>query len=137
MVEMKKNIVIVSVVFISASVSILLKRNNERNNLPHIVFEQSEYDFDTLFNQSDAEFHFVYENIGGKNLSLQSIKTSCGCTIPDWKTSDLAPTERDSFKVTYDIENKGYFFKEIMVYSNSKTSPDRLIIKGYVLFEYI
>ena len=47
----------------------------------------------------------------------------------------LAPQNMDSIKVTYDIENKGYFIKEIMVYSNSETSPDRLVVKGYVPFD--
>jgi hypothetical protein len=96
---------------------------------------QSEHDFDTLFYQKDAEFYFVYENSGKKYLKIENIKSSCGCTIPSWNVLALAPYERDSFKVTYNIENKGYFIKEIMVYTNSDSSPDRLVVKGFVPFE--
>lgn len=133
--EMKKLILFLTVVILSATISIFTKRNIEKNHVPKITFLQSEHDFDTLFYQKDAEFYFVYENSGKKDLKIENIKSSCGCTIPSWNVLPLAPYERDSFKVTYNIENKGYFIKEIMVYTNSDSSPDRLVVKGFVPFE--
>ncbi|WP_111320651.1 DUF1573 domain-containing protein [Algoriphagus chordae] len=90
---------------------------------------------DTLFTQKDAEIYFKYKNVGTKDLKILNIQTTCGCTIPEWNSKLLAPDEADSFKVSYNIENKGNFLKEIMVYSNSKTSPDHLIISGFVPIE--
>lgn len=132
---MKKIIVLFIVIIFSAIISVFIKRNIEKNYVPKILFLQSEHDFDTLFNQKDAEIYFIYENIGKNDLKIENIKSSCGCTIPSWNVLALAPYEKDSFKVTYNIENKGYFFKEIMVYTNSESSPDRLIVKGFVPFE--
>ncbi len=135
MVKMKNIVIIIFVIVFSSIISILIKRNIDKNHVSHVTFLQQEYDFDTLYTQEEAEIYFVYENLGNKDLKINNVRSSCGCTIPSWNVSPLAPSERDSFKVTYNIENKGYFIKEVMVYSNSITSPDRLIVKGYVPFE--
>jgi hypothetical protein len=132
---MKNTILLISIVILAAIMSVFIKRALDKNNVPEISFKIKKYDFDTLTNQEDANFYFVYENYGKKDLKIYNIKTSCGCTIPAWNDGFLKPYEKDSFKVTYNIENKGYFMKEIMVYSTSITSPDRLEVMGYVPFE--
>lgn len=123
------------VLTISIVLSAMIKKYLGKDNVTHIAFIYQEHDFDTLWVQKDAEFHFIYENLGKKDLIIEKITTSCGCTIPYWSNLALPPSNKDSIKVTYDIENRGYFIKEIMVYSNSETSPDRLVIKGYVPFD--
>ena len=104
-------------------------------NQSKIEFEKALHDFDTLKNQADAELYFIFYNRGNIDLEINDIGTSCGCTIPSWSKNVIKPDEKDSFLVSYDIENKGFFIKEIMVYSNSTTSPDKLVIKGYVPFD--
>ncbi|WP_291782425.1 DUF1573 domain-containing protein [Cecembia sp.] len=123
------------VIVFSIVLSAIIKNYLEKDNVAHLSFVLKEHDFDTLRIQEDAEFHFIYENLGKKDLIIEKITTSCGCTIPYWSNMALPPLNKDSIKVTYDIENKGYFIKEIMVYSNSETSPDRLVVKGYVPFD--
>jgi hypothetical protein len=132
---MKNTILLISIVILAAIMSVFIKRALDKNNVPEISFKIKKYDFDTLTNQEDANFYFVYENYGKKDLKIYNIKTSCGCTIPAWNDGFLKPYEKDSFKVTYNIENRGYFIKEIMVYSTSITSPDRLEVMGYVPFK--
>jgi len=102
---------------------------------PKIVFQSLSADLDTLYRQEDAYFYFVYKNKGISDLKIYNITTSCGCTIPFWNSGSLKRSETDSFRVVYNIENKGYFIKEILVYSNSPTSPDKLQLLGYVPFE--
>jgi len=132
---MRNLLIIGSVIVLATILSFFGKRIFDNIYVPEIAFEQEKIDFDTLVNQEDASFYFVYQNIGKEDLKIFNIKTSCGCTIPSWNDAFLRPYERDSFKVTYDIINKGYFIKEVMVYSTSKTSPDRLEVMGYVPFE--
>lgn len=132
---MKNVIILIFVILISATISILVKRFIDKKFIPSISFEVRKHDFDTLVNQNDADFYFVYSNSGKEDLKIFDIRTSCGCTIPKWNDGYLKPYEKDSFKVSYNIENKGYFLKEIMVYSNSESSPDRLEILGYVPFD--
>lgn len=132
---MKKIFILFFFVIISTIISIYIKWELEERYVPNISFVQEKYDFDTLLNQEDAFVYFVYRNIGKKDLKILDIYSSCGCTIPYWNNKVLKPNEIDSFKVTYNIENKGYFIKEIMVHSNSISSPDHLEIMGYVPFE--
>lgn len=105
------------------------------NNYGEIKFDKISHDFDTLTNYIDAEVYFVYENVGNRNLRITEISTSCGCTVPQYKTSPLKPSEKDSFLVAYDILNKGFFLKELVVYTNSPLSPQKIYVKGYVPFE--
>lgn len=100
-----------------------------------ISFDQESHGFDTLYRQEDANIYFVYKNSGNKDLKIHNIQTTCGCTVPEWSGKFLKSNEVDSLKVSYNIENKGNFIKEIFIYSNSRTSPDRLVISGYVPFE--
>ncbi|GMQ31334.1 DUF1573 domain-containing protein [Algoriphagus confluentis] len=102
---------------------------------PRIEFEVKRADLDTLKIQDEAYFYFVYKNKGFGGLQIYEVTTSCGCTVPDWNSDFLGIFEKDSFRVDYNIENKGYFIKEIIVYSNSSTSPDKLEFVGYVPFE--
>lgn len=132
---MKQLFLLLGVVLLGTIVALFGKRYFERNFVPEISFKSTKHDFDTLLYEKDAEIYFVFENTGKEKLKIYDIKTSCGCTIPEWNDKFLKPSQKDSFKVNYDIKNKGYFIKEIMVYSNSISSPDRLEIKGYVPFE--
>jgi len=89
----------------------------KERNYAMLSFDNTRYDMDTVYSEPDAEVHFVYKNTGNKDLKIYSIKSSCGCTIPSWNDGFLTPMSVDSFEVSYNIENKGYFIKEIMVYS--------------------
>ena len=66
-------------------------------------------------------------------MLIEKITTTCGCTIARWSEIKLLYLQKDSILIEYDTSKKGYFTKEIMVFSNSKTSPDHLFIKGRVI----
>ena len=107
----------------------------EQHYYASIAFENKDHQFDTLSSEQDAATYFVFKNTGREGLKITNIETSCGCTIPSWNDRLLGQHETDSFKVLYHTENKGYFVKEIMVYSNSITSPDHLTIRRFVPLE--
>lgn len=102
---------------------------------PEISFEKDKIEMDTIYNPAQSEVYFSYKNIGKNDLKIHKIETTCGCTIPTYNTDFLPSQKKDSFKVRYETINKGHFLKEIMIYSNSKTSPDRIAISGYVPFD--
>lgn len=70
--------IIFLVLFVSIVLSALIKKYLEKDNVAHLSFTFKEHDFDTLWVQTDAEFHFIYENIGKKDLIIEKITTSCG-----------------------------------------------------------
>lgn len=99
---------------------------------PEIEFEVEIHDFDHLDSGTYAGHYFRYTNTGRSKLKIQDISTACGCTVVDWNTRALEPGESDSLLITYDTHLMGYFTKEVVINSNSPTSPDRIYIKGMV-----
>jgi len=132
--KIKKILTFIIIVIITLFLSLSFKNWYNKKNYPEISFNRKKISLDTIYNKKQAEIYYSYKNTGNKNLKIFRIETTCACTIPTFNDGLLEPREIDSFKVKYETENKGHFIKEIMVYSNSRTSPDRLTISGYVPF---
>jgi len=75
---------------------------------------------------------FVLKNTGFSHLIISDIKSSCGCTVPDWDKSPIAPQKDAEIRVEIKPEEPGYFNKTIDVYCNIKQSPLKLTISGTV-----
>lgn len=134
MVNYKHIIIFALTLAITLFLTLNIKDWYSQANQPEISFEKKKISTDTIYSEKQSEIFFNYKNIGNRDLKILKIETTCGCTIPTFSDRLLAEKEVDSFKVRYETENKGHFIKEIMIYSNSKTSPDRVSISGYVPF---
>ncbi len=63
---------------------------------------------------------------------INVVRTTCGCTRPEWPEKPVAPGEKGKIGITYNTKLAGNFQKSITVYSNAKDSPTKLMIKGNV-----
>lgn len=97
-----------------------------------IVFENTTHDYGTIVQGSDGSFEFKFTNKGKAPIVLNDVKASCGCTVPEWTRTPVAPGEKGTIKVTYNTNNQGAFTKSITVNSSAKNSPLVLMIKGTV-----
>jgi hypothetical protein len=97
-----------------------------------IVFAATTHDYGTIVQASDGSCVFAFTNKGKAPIVLNDVKASCGCTVPEWTRTPVAPGEKGSIKVTYNTNNVGAFTKSITVNSNAVNSPLVLIIKGTV-----
>ena len=97
-----------------------------------IVFASTTHDYGTIVQASDGSCIFAFTNKGKAPIVLNDVKASCGCTVPEWTRTPVAPGEKGSIKVTYNTNNIGAFTKSITVNSNAINSPLVLIIKGTV-----
>lgn len=129
----KKLVLLILVFILSFSIAYYYNQNEVRNSSANVQFDFDEFDFDEIKFNDKAEIYFTYKNIGGNNLVINDINTSCGCTVPKWPKTPLSKNQKDSIKINYDTSTLGYFTKEIIVYSNSETSPNHLFIKGKVV----
>lgn len=102
----------------------------QKSKAPHMIFKQTEHNFGTMNQGSDVSFDFVFKKSGRGLLAIQNVKSSCGCTTPEWTKE---PTKRGVIKVKYDSNRLGSFHKTITVYSNAKNSPIILTIKGNII----
>jgi hypothetical protein len=97
-----------------------------------IHFENKEHDFGKLSLKKEAQITFQFTNPGNTPLVIFDVKTSCGCTVPDWTKNPVNPGGHGEIKIKYDAESPGAFHKTITVYFNGEASPETLSVKGQV-----
>ena len=73
--------------------------------LPELKFEQTEHDFGTINEGDVVEHTFKFTNTGDAPLIIQNAAGSCGCTVPTWTKSPIAPGE--SGEITAKFDSKG------------------------------
>ncbi|MFA5330513.1 MAG: DUF1573 domain-containing protein [Prolixibacteraceae bacterium] len=107
----------------------------EKQNLKNdsIVFEKTVHDYGTIIQGSDGNCEFKFTNKGKGPLILNDVKTSCGCTVPEWPKEPIPPEKTGVIKVKYDTKRLGAFSKTITVNSNAKNSLVTITIKGNII----
>jgi len=104
----------------------------ELNNNAEIKFKTTEIDYGELKYNGNGNCTFEFTNSGNTPLVIQYVKTSCGCTVPEWPNKLIKPGKTSGIKINYDTKHPGTFYKTITVYYNGKNSPVTLFIKGSV-----
>jgi len=101
---------------------------------PKIVFAESSFDFGEIVQGDRVEHVFEFENVGTEPLILSNVRTTCGCTAPEWPREPIAPGTSSSVKVVFNSTGKmGMQNKVITVMSNAVNSPARVKIVTNVL----
>ncbi|MBP1668185.1 MAG: hypothetical protein H6Q21_551 [Bacteroidetes bacterium] len=113
----------------SQSPDSLLRKNKDA---PKIEFENQVHDFGTILQGGDGKYEFVFTNTGKEPLILNNVKSSCGCTKPEWSAEPVKQGEKAVVKVGYNTKLVGPFTKTITVFSNASNSTVTLTIKGTV-----
>ena len=97
-----------------------------------------EWDGETSFEMGDlirnqpATHAFVFRNISSEPIIIDNVRTSCGCTVPEWGDAPIPPDSTGTISVTYDAQDLGYFKKKIKVFFNSQRKAEVLFIEGWV-----
>ncbi|HIC32384.1 MAG TPA: DUF1573 domain-containing protein [Flavobacteriaceae bacterium] len=98
-----------------------------------IEFESETIDYGTIENGADGNREFKFTNTGNEPLIISNAKGSCGCTVPTWPRTPIAPGASDVIKVRYATNRTGGFSKTVTLTTNAINSPSvRLRIKGTV-----
>ncbi len=97
-----------------------------------MMFKDTLHIFGKIWYQANAEYEFVFKNTGKTPLIIRDVKSSCGCTVPEWSKEPVLPKGKGIIKVKYDTKRIGEFYKIITVYSNAKNSPVKLYVQGNV-----
>jgi len=103
---------------------------------PIIKFTKKVHDFGTI-KEIDGKVKYVFEftNTGNSDLKLTSVRSSCGCTAPNWTKTPIPPGGKGFVSAEYNPKGRpGPFNKAVTVKSNdSKHSNIALFIKGKVI----
>lgn len=99
-----------------------------------LTFTNREHDFGETEEGKIVEYVFTFKNTGNYPLMLQDIRTTCGCTAPEWTKEPIAPNEEGKIIVRFNTAHKaGQQRKIITVISNAANSSESLVMFGTVL----
>jgi hypothetical protein len=105
----------------------------ENPNAPQMNFKKTVHDFGTIIEGGNGICDFSFTNTGKEPLIIVSVKSSCGCTIPEYPQKPILPGQTDVIKVKYDTQRQGPINRTVTIESNSKNSPVVLSITGNVV----
>jgi hypothetical protein len=101
-------------------------------NKPVIEFDKTTHDYGVVKYEGDGSYEFKFTNKGKEPLVLTEVRSSCGCTVPEWPREPIAKGKSASIKVKYNTRIVGSFTKSITVFSNATQPSVSLTIKGNV-----
>lgn len=123
---MKKFITVLFLGFVGLAVS-------AQEKTAKIEFKTLEIDYGTIEKGADGVRTFEFTNTGDAPLIISNVKSSCGCTVPEWPKTAIMPGADGQIKVKYDTNRVNPIRKTITVTSNAETPTVALKIKGEVI----
>ncbi len=101
---------------------------------PVITFEETEFNFDDIYQGDKVEHVFNFENTGDTPLLITNVQTTCGCTATNWEREPILPGSKSSIKVNFNSAGKtGRQNKVITIISNSVAPLNQIKITTNVL----
>lgn len=99
-----------------------------------IYFAETSFDFGDITQGDKVEHIFEFENTGSEPLILSDVRTTCGCTAPEWPRGPVVPGEKSQIRVVFNSTGKmGMQNKVITVMSNAVNNPARVKIVTNVM----
>lgn len=104
-----------------------------QNKFPVMTFETEEIDFGPHKEGEILDTVFRFKNTGNATLVISKVRSSCGCTVPQWPKEPIKPGESGEIKVRFDTHHKkGRQIKTITIHSNEKNLTHTLKIKAQI-----
>ena len=96
---------------------------------PAITFDEKRHDFGAIEEVDGNVTHdFTFTNTGNEPLIISNVRTSCGCTAPEYSQEPIAPDSTGIVRITFNPTGRpGKFSKSIYVHTN--TNPERTILR--------
>jgi len=130
---MRTTVLIIQLILLIAVSCSEKKGNKAGRKAARIEFSEAQHDFGEIKFSGDGSYDFIFTNTGKSPLILDNVRSTCGCTVPEWTKKPVAPSDTGTIRVIYDTHRVGVFSKALTVYSNAANSPLRIFIKGTVL----
>lgn len=93
-----------------------------------IAYDSAFYDFGTVKQGVMVKRTFRFANTGTDSLRITDVKTTCGCTVPEWPRQPVAPGGTGEIKVEFNTADKsGRQLRILRVVAN--TDPAETILQ--------
>jgi len=109
-------------------------KTGEKGTAPSMHFEETVHDFGDMIQGERVVYGFKFTNVGGSDLIITRVSTSCGCTVGQYPKEPISPGESGVIEVTFNSTNrKGFQNKSITVLANTEPSSTMLRIKTKII----
>jgi hypothetical protein len=100
----------------------------DSGKLPVFAFEEESFDFGTIEEGVVATHDFTFTNTGEVPLVISAANGSCGCTVPEFPRTPIAPGATGVINVSFD-SNKRAGKQEKTVTLTANTVPNVHVLK--------
>ncbi|MFI3302813.1 MAG: DUF1573 domain-containing protein [Rikenellaceae bacterium] len=97
-----------------------------------LKFSASQWNFGTIAEDGgDVSHTFEFTNATDKPIVITDIKTTCGCTTPQYSKQPIAAGAQSTIEITYDpMYRPGVFSRDITIYTSASNDPMTIKISG-------
>ena len=100
-------------------------------NAPKIVFENENFNFDTVSQGTKVSHSFIFRNDGKSDLIIRKTKSSCGCTATQPEKTTLLPGESSKIDIVFNTAGrKGKQHKSVTVIANDPEKQKTILHIG-------
>lgn len=108
--------------------NVILKEEVGMTDKPSIWLSQYTHNFGTVREGTVLDLNIDVMNNGKTDLSIQEIKSSCGCTAALLSSKMLKPDEKGTLKVKFDTKNlSGRIARTVALLSNDPVNPTSVL----------
>lgn len=90
------------------------------------------YEFGVVAQHQPVQHTFAFRNTGPTPVTVEVVRTTCGCTAARWTETPVAPNQLGEIVVEYDAAQQGAFHKRIRVFFKEIKRGVLLDVRGVV-----
>ena len=92
-----------------------------------------EHDFGEFEQFDIQQVAFKFKNNSGEAVVVDNVRTTCGCTSPDWSDEPIPADSTSVITIEYDARKIGFFYKKVKVYFSGIRKGEKLSVEGEVV----
>ena len=95
-----RNFIATTALLLASGLSVYAQESNP--NSAEIAFDIETINYGQIEKNADGAREFTFTNTGKEPLIISNCVGSCGCTVPQWPRTPIAPGATAAIKVKYD-----------------------------------
>lgn len=80
--------------------------------------------------RTDTLLVFPFRNLSDRPITVDNIRTVCGCTTPEWSPTPVMPGELGEVRVVLRPDRRGGLRKDLKVWFRGLGKPETLTIRA-------
>ena len=98
-----------------------------------MTFKETIHDFGTVKEGTKVKHTFVFQNTGTEPLLITNAQGSCGCTVPQWPRTPIAPGAKSEITVEFNSNKKsGKRNQQVTITANTEPHTTHIRLVGEV-----